>query len=616
MAYLEPATPGAQPALLPNSQHLPLTPATATTSRFGGPTLGAGTVTEETTATPTPSGEGLGTPQTPTTSTSTPAASSSRPRSGPRRQVDRPSPGHASFLRQRVTHYQQAADADRQLARLIDRCTRPNAPLASSKTVMAEALLGLAPASGLVDPTNTKFPVSHVDQLQNQLRQILERKSSATRSEHVSVSFDIRPTVQFTITTAENDNDGAAQIDPALGGSATPIAPTTRLVRVNDTVMNQPQDNPATQRSVAKHVIGLLSAVDASSWEVRDISRGTQGWAFTYVCKDSMASWARQNAKNPAKALIGEYSLKELDANTTGRPAFDCRGSVSIAFSKSSRSINIKYDHTPFHKTVGQLIEHFRPPPRPVPEPPVESTETPKKTPRKRKSAAAPDGQQETDANGQLKKTPRKRKSEAEADGGQAPKRRKKKSDAGDKAPEAPMGEASGTANGTAQSKADHAVESGVHAGTLLNVPPAEAARRRETAIRLLSDSGVDPETLSADQFAIFANQSPDLQKESLAMLVQYGAERLRIVHPSNATAAAGASSADATPLRSPQSENSIAPPQANTDTPPSGKKRVRKSKGGEDTPAGKKAPKPKVSRGACSLCRGQKVKASCFVGG
>lgn len=32
----------------------------------------------------------------------------------------------------------------------------------------------------------------------------------------------------------------------------------------------------------------------------------------------------------------------------------------------------------------------------------------------------------------------------------------------------------------------------------------------------------------------IFANQSPELQKDSVAMLAKYGAERLQIIHPNN----------------------------------------------------------------------------------
>jgi hypothetical protein len=67
-----------------------------------------------------------------------------------------------------------------------------------------------------------------------------------------------------------------------------------------------------------------------------------------------------------------------------------------------------------------------------------------------------------------------------------------------------------------------------------LNVTPEEAARRADVATRLLTEAGVHLGSLSADQFNIFANQSPELQKESLNMLVTYGAERLQIVQPSN----------------------------------------------------------------------------------
>lgn len=83
-------------------------------------------------------------------------------------------------------------------------------------------------------------------------------------------------------------------------------------------------------------------------------------------------------------------------------------------------------------------------------------------------------------------------------------------------------------ANGAAGPSA----QSDVHAHSILNLPPGEAARRWEVAIKLLNDSNLDPRTLSTEQFSIFANQSPELQQDSLAMLVKYGAERLRIVHP------------------------------------------------------------------------------------
>lgn len=43
---------------------------------------------------------------------------------------------------------------------------------------------------------------------------------------------------------------------------------------------------------------------------MRQVSRGEQGWTFTYICKDSWQAWSRQVAKNPAKTVIGEWSEK------------------------------------------------------------------------------------------------------------------------------------------------------------------------------------------------------------------------------------------------------------------------------------------------------------------
>jgi ATP-dependent DNA helicase 2 subunit 1 len=91
-----------------------------------------------------------------------------------------------------------------------------------------------------------------------------------------------------------------------------------------------------------------------------------------------------------------------------------------------------------------------------------------------------------------------------------------------------------------------------------INVSPAEAARRREAATNMLTSAGVDPSSLSVEQFNIFANQSPELQKESLMMLVKYGAERLRIVHPGNTDAQnSAATSTSSTPAQVSQSSPS-----------------------------------------------------------
>ncbi|KAK2046463.1 hypothetical protein LZ31DRAFT_519416 [Colletotrichum somersetense] len=477
---------------------------------------------------------------------------------------------------------------------------------------MAEALLGLAPSYG--DAHSDKPRVAHPDDLPNLLRRDLETKKTPTRCEHVSVTLEVPSTVEFAIQTG--DGDAQENVDPALGGvQAYPVGgQPVKIVRAYDTIISQPHDNPAMQRAVAKHIVGLLSTADESIWVVREVSRGQYGWSFTYICKDSVAMWNRQNGKTVAKALIGDYSQKELEPAISGRPAFDCRGVLTVAFSKNSRTISVKYEHTPFHKTVGEMIEHFRPlPPAPPPVPLIPAGDRPKKakTPRKRKSEANADGTPSVSKK-------RKRKSEANGDGtpGQ-PKKKRQEAKAATGAGVAQEEVVSdGQTTATVPTKADAAVQSSVHEHALLNVPPAEAARRREVAIRLLSGSGVDPESLSTEQFSIFANQSPDLQKESLAMLVKYGAERLRIVHPSDA-AASSSTNASPTPPQQATAGSEADNSEAASETPaPAKKKRSRKSnqvagdaEEEELIPAPAGTPLKQVSRGSCIACRRAKTK-------
>lgn len=126
----------------------------------------------------------------------------------------------------------------------------------------------------------------------------------------------------------------------------------------------------------------------------------------------------------------------------------------------------------------------------------------------------------------------------------------------------------------------------------LLNLSPTEAARRRDEANRKLTEAGIDPATLTPEQFDIFSNQSPDLQKESLAMLVKYGAERLRIVHPTKDTNTASSSTTAAA---------------NNTPSTPNGSTKKKKSK--KKTLNEDGTPKVKRTRGKCQGCTAKKVK-------
>ena len=131
----------------------------------------------------------------------------------------------------------------------------------------------------------------------------------------------------------------------------------------------------------------------------------------------------------------------------------------------------------------------------------------------------------------------------------------------------------------------------------ILALPPAEVERRRDVAVKLLGEHSIDPQTLSEEQFSIFSNQSPELQKESLKMLVKYGAERLRIVHPSKQAPADGGAETAA------QGRGSESPAATTTNAalvtePPSAL-------------ATTKWPRQKASRRSCESCRNRKIKCA-----
>ncbi|KAI1408900.1 hypothetical protein F5Y13DRAFT_204075 [Hypoxylon sp. FL1857] len=453
----------------------------------------------------------------------------------------------------------------------------------------------------LLDSPRGNYVCSSIQEIQDKLHHSLVSKSSNTRAEHTSITFELRHNAVFHLNEdAENGTpNGASEPD-----GQPQQQPITRPVNVSETVQNQPADDPVLQQAVAKHIVRAMGAVESSTWIVRNVSKDAQGWTFTYICKASLQAWNRANAKNAGKAAIGSYSGPgSLDPINASRPAFDCRGTLTIAFSKSTRSLIVKYNHTPIHKTVTELIELLAPtlPPQPA-----------------------------TNGNANSHRTPKaKRPRPAEGEEGSRRKRAKKKG----KAPEAPMedpshGENQPEQNGIESQSVD---SNGVRITVNLDVPPEEQARREQTARDLLVEKGIDPATLSKEQFSIFSNQAPDLQTASLEMLVKYGAEKLRIVHPSETEEA---SSSNSTPVQGQSTPTalpgSIATP-GTADTPTK-KRRPRKKKSDgpvAEVPIGNGAvvpveqngevgtttstlkPTVRKTRGSCETCRKRKRKCT-----
>lgn len=156
-----------------------------------------------------------------------------------------------------------------------------------------------------------------IEDFQLQFSNLRDSKVSATIAQHLSATFELPSSTVFHVP--EEPVNDAQNVDPARGSpSATPepavnenVERPTRQIRAHDAVVNQPADDSALQRAVAKHIITSLSTVDGSSWSVRNMSRNATGWTFQYICKNSTLAWARQNAKNGAKSLIGESSGKD-----------------------------------------------------------------------------------------------------------------------------------------------------------------------------------------------------------------------------------------------------------------------------------------------------------------
>lgn len=172
--------------------------------------------------------------------------------------------------------------------------------------------------------------LSSVEDLAAQLQNLVHQKTTETRAEHMACTFELRNTARFTLSLNESENrelEGLGNVDPLLaGGEAHATRPpadpagsqTTRVIAANDALVSQPE-NPVLQLAIAKHIIAAVSTTDGSGWVLRDLSRRPHGWTATYICKDSIQQWNRQNAKKPAKAIIGEYSFRSPDPVLTSR---------------------------------------------------------------------------------------------------------------------------------------------------------------------------------------------------------------------------------------------------------------------------------------------------------
>lgn len=144
-----------------------------------------------------------------------------------------------------------------------------------------------------------------IEDLQDHVRHEIESKASPTRAEYLSAVFELRSDVVFHLV-----DDASASAPPTADGAEGPrpgAAPTA--VTVADVATRQSLDDPTLQQSVARHVADALGAVDGCVWCITAVTRASQGWTFTYVCRESHQAWNRQHAKHVAKVVPAEHTV-------------------------------------------------------------------------------------------------------------------------------------------------------------------------------------------------------------------------------------------------------------------------------------------------------------------
>ncbi|KAH9438739.1 hypothetical protein MCOR02_002343 [Pyricularia oryzae] len=448
------------------------------------------------------------------------------------------------------------------------------------------------------------------EDIRKQLDEILLPKTSETKAEHVDAKFKFPSTAHFLVVVNEAEN-AALESAASLVGGARPFAGHNqtvlalgngqyqRQITTHDAFVNQPQDDQYCNAPSQNRLQGLYRRPG------RSLRLGTSGLSRAHHPGGRLSISARIPYR------CGSDSMPRKRYLWLDSPA------------RTDMEIEVKYSHMPLHKTVAELYEIFTPPPEPTLAHPQKraapTTDGEAATPAKKKKKKSKAGTKSTNGQGETTEAsiivvegpPEDIPvGDGAPEASQATPSTKKKRTPKPKKSQAMVNDETAVAEAQDSANTDTSTVN-VH---VLDLPPGEADRRRDHANGLLITSGIDPATLSEEQFNIFSNQSPELQQESLAMLVKYGAERLRIVHPNkDAQASTPTPSTPATPDSSAATASSDAETASST-TKKKKKKSAKKSlacaESGEDaTPSGTK--KKKLTRGKCDPCRDAKTLCS-----
>lgn len=169
---------------------------------------------------------------------------------------------------------------------------------------------------GAGDESATNDPTcASLDELQVRLQEIILKKTTETRAEHISTPLDIASAAQFVIST-DRRSGGQEGID----GSTAPEPEgevQTRIVTASEALRHEPSDEPVVQRAVAEQIVFATGAVDQSTWVPHDMELEPEGWTLTYICDASLQHW--KSRTKPLPKSIPHCSRKDIDPTIVSR---------------------------------------------------------------------------------------------------------------------------------------------------------------------------------------------------------------------------------------------------------------------------------------------------------
>lgn len=186
-----------------------------------------------------------------------------------------------------------------------------------------------------------RFHCKDIDDLETNLREYLAAPTAP--AEHATIKFHFPSTSAFLVYTRDFKRDSSTNWTSA---DVTDLVKRTAVsvVEVLQPTQN-PKDQIIRQKAVARTIIEAIQKVDRFRYSFNNnwLSKEDQAHRFSFFCNDSTLNKGR--AANGGAGTEGREHRK---------PAYECKGFISVKFSVTKNNLEVHYTHIPLHKTYDE----------------------------------------------------------------------------------------------------------------------------------------------------------------------------------------------------------------------------------------------------------------------